>query len=395
MKRARLQREAIKMGLREAGRRGGVVVYFPAPESGPVRYAPAALPPKPPPLQIEPPPTKPAGPMVSEFFESRYLADSQLKPSTASDYRRSLRLFCDCLGGDRPIDQVTKRGAADYRAWLAAQVAAGKTSAATAQKHLREVKAVLTAAWAEDLCPMQLGTRPIKGAKKKVWAWCADEVVALQRRAVVLEGTIPKQSGTRSADRTPLFDGPPVRANVFWPALLSALPLTGGRITATMLTERRDFDRHGPKHLTLRAENQKDDEELAFWLPDQAVAAIERLLDSHGASRIFPWPFDPPDKVGHYQWKVLGQRFDELIARPAGVRTQPGKRFHIFRRFAATAIRQEGGVEGREASRQQLGHSSATTTDQHYFDPDQAPPLRGAKLVAEAIARAGSNGSHS
>ncbi len=245
-----------------------------------------------------------------------------------------------------------------FRQWLAGEAQGGRIRPATANKHLRHLRAVVNFAAKKRLAKRLPAIEFLEENLSEVTAWTPEEVRRLKEQARQLSGTVAG-----------------VPAAIWWSAWLEVLSSIGSRITATMLARRADYSKGT---LLLRRENQKQKKDQRLALPPRAAVAVERLLASHQDDRIFPWPHDPGWPGRPRKWKCLMAHFQRLLVAPAGLALPKGVKSRQFRRTVATL------VDERQGDAQKLlGHSSPRITER-YKDRRRMPVCREALRLAES-----------
>lgn len=142
----------------------------------------------------------------------------------------------------------------------------------------------------------------------------------------------------------------PVRAGVWFQALLGVLFYSGERITAVLRVEKAGWSR---PWLSVPAEARKGSRKPATYaLPDHVADLVDQV-SRHDEPGLFLWPAS--DTALRERWKV--------ITRRAGLGDGPEVQFHALRRSFASHLSAAGG-DAREA----LGHSSEKVT-RRYLDP--------------------------
>jgi integrase len=142
----------------------------------------------------------------------------------------------------------------------------------------------------------------------------------------------------------------PVRAGVWFQALLGVLFYSGERITAVMRVQKTGWSR---PWLAVPAEARKGSRKPATYAMPDHVANLVDQVSQHDAQSLFYWPAS--DTALRERWKV--------ITRRAGLGDGPEVQFHALRRSFASHLSAAGG-DAREA----LGHSSEKVT-RRYLDP--------------------------
>ena len=309
---------------------------------------------------------------VRDFCKKHYLPERNhdAKGPTAELATSLVDRLEESAGRDLLVKELAILELRRFRAWLAKRVAAGTLRPATANRHLRQLRAIWNHAarwqWAESGRKWRAIKRPppmefFPEQEPDVDAWTPEEEASIERQARLQKG---------------LVGGVP--ADVFWTAWALVMGKIGCRITAMMSAKRSDYD---PLHkaLLLRRENQKQKKDQRIALPPRAAAAVERLLAAHEHERIFGcWPFDPPVKAtGRPKWKVLAKHFEQRLVIPAGLSLAKGVKTRQFRRSAATICEENGGN-----AQELLGHSSRATTER-YKDRKRRPICRQSLCIPD------------
>jgi len=307
---------------------------------------------------------------LEQFTEEQYLPGKNHSPTgaTAELARGALRKVRLCFGRSIAVREVTGGLVDRLRIWLIFQVQAKKLAAPTANKHLRQLRAIYSYAARKRLIRLPPPIDFLEEVETDATAWTPDELARIEARARALPGTLPlcklKAMGPMGAigPISPITPIPvtPIPAAVFWTAWALVAQRLGCRITAMMLCRRDDYDGEA-RTLLLRRENQKQRKAQRIALPPRAAEAVERLLAAHHGPLIFGcWPFDPPLPGGRRKWKVLAQHFEKLLVIPAGLTLAKGVKTRQFRRSAATIVEENGGN-----AQELLGHSSRKTTERY------------------------------
>lgn len=142
----------------------------------------------------------------------------------------------------------------------------------------------------------------------------------------------------------------PVKAGVWFQALLGVLFYSGERITAVLRVQKTGWSR---PWLAVPAEARKGSRKPATYaLPDHVADLVDQV-SRHDEPVLFFWPAS--DTALRERWKV--------ITRRAGLGDGPEVQFHALRRSFASWLAAAGG-DARAA----LGHSSEKVT-RRYLDP--------------------------
>lgn len=151
-----------------------------------------------------------------------------------------------------------------------------------------------------------------------------------------------------------------IPARIFWPALICMDVNTGVRVNALMSIRRQDLDMEHHRVL-VRGEKQKHRADQWFDLLPRTVEFLQPMA-AWRSDLLFPWPYD--NKPG--QWQTLRRHFRRIL-KANGLPDNSERMFHCFRRYCATRITREVGIE---AASQYLGHSCLSVT-RGYVDPLQ------------------------
>ena len=249
---------------------------------------------------------------------------------------------------------------ADYFVRLAAD---GDAGPATANKHLRMLRAVCRHAAKRGFLPRSIEwddffQEPEPDPRPFTEEEC-EKIYAAARAVTGLVGVVP--------------------AAIFWSAYARVAIELGPRISATLLASRGDYC-HGV--LTLRAENQKQRKTQRLGLTPEGRAAIEDLLAAHDQERLFPWPFDQQRPGKKTNWKTFYKHYDRKLLAPCGIVLPKGVKTRACRQTAATTIHDGGG-----SAQRQCGHSTPRIAEKHYIPKDHVPVIREAVIVARRKAR--------
>ncbi len=277
--------------------------------------------------------------------------------ATAALMRDCLTRFEASLGRPATLCDCRVTAVDRFRQWLAGEVQDGRIRPATANKHLRHLRALVNYAARKRLARRLPAMEFLEEDPPEVNAWTPQEILRLKEVARQLTGTVAS-----------------VPAAIWWTAWIEVLSSVGSRITATMLAKRTDF---AGDALLLRRENQKQKKDQRLALPPRAAAAVERLLASHDGPLIFPWPHDPGRPGRPRKWKCLMGHFQRRIVRPAGLTLEKGVKSRQFRRTVATLIDERGGD-----AQKLLGHGSPKTTER-YKDRRRMPVCREALRLSD------------
>jgi integrase len=142
----------------------------------------------------------------------------------------------------------------------------------------------------------------------------------------------------------------PVRAGIWFEALLGVLFYSGERITAVLRVQKANWTR---PWLAVPAEARKGSRKPATYQLPEHVADLVDQVSAHDQPVLFFWPAS--DTALRERWRV--------ITRRAGLGDGPEVQFHALRRSFASHLSAAGG-DAREA----LQHSSEKVT-KRYLDP--------------------------
>lgn len=250
----------------------------------------------------------------------------------------------------------------DFRDYFVTLLADGDIEPATANKHLRQLRAVIGHAAGDRLVKRVTFKKLFNVAKPSPTIWTQDQFRAIEEQCQKLSGWVCG-----------------IPARLWWFAWWRAISRAGCRLSAMMLAKRGDFQ-NGV--LWLRSENQKQGEDQRIALPRRSVVAIEDLLSAHNDPRLFPWDHDPgnyePDRKYKTNWKTLFAHFRRLLLEPCGIKLPKGVKTRMCRRTAATLANEAGG-----SGQRLCGHKSETTTKTHYIPRNRVPVIRDALLIPE------------
>ncbi|MFA7254111.1 MAG: phage integrase SAM-like domain-containing protein [Patescibacteria group bacterium] len=290
---------------------------------------------------------------LADYCTSKYLPGRGHSPTseTADLALRAIAVlseYCAPLSASPPTLADVRPSLLDgFREWLVEQVAAGRWRAQTANKFLRHLRSVYNYAARKRLIRPMPPLELLPEEDPIVEAWSPEDLAKQEDQARRLDGCV------RCGEWT-------IPRSTWWTAWTLVFSRTGGRKNVVMLSERSDYDRND-KAILLRKENQKQKKDQRIALPPRAAAAVEKLLDSHGDVKIFPWPFDPPSrKNGKRKWKVLDSHFERLLLTPCGLKLPKNVKTRQYRRTAATLVDDAGGNP-----QELLGHRHASTTERY------------------------------
>ena len=329
----------------------------------PLPLPPLRCPLRPPPREPakEPAPSAPSRRWtVREFFERHYLFEAEKckKPGIHKNHRQALdklRTFC---GEDPELSWITRRRLRSFRRWLRKNCRA----ASTANRHLRNILAVLREAVDENVCrPFGRKIRLLTETRKPARSWRMDELEKMLATVQNLAGHVGD-----------------VPASRWWRALVLVLYDTGLRISATMALRWTDHKENADGvFFAVRGETQKGGKSRCPGISQQTAEALAAIAGER--ELVFFWPWDPPDENGQRNWVTLRAHLRRDILGPAGVDAAGRQLLHAFRKTSATQVKKAGG----NAS-EQLGHSSPAVTER-YIDPEEL----GASRECDRLPRPG------
>jgi integrase len=250
----------------------------------------------------------------------------------------------------------------EFRDYWLEMVGSGDSAAATANKHIRQLRAVCNHAAEARLVKRIRFNRFLPEKEPQPFPLDDRQRAAIERRCRELDGDVCG-----------------VSAAVWWFAWWRTIGYAGCRVSAMMLARRGDVQ-NGV--LWLRKENQKQGKHQKIALPRLSTAAVQLLLESHDRPMLFPWPFDQAsytaaERGEKTNWNVLYKHFRKKLLTPCGIVLPKGILTRIGRRTAATLANDNGG-----SGQHLCGHSSPKTT-RHYVPDDHVPITRDALCIPE------------
>lgn len=306
------------------------------------------------------------GTTLASYARDHFFPERNHNPTGATALLtcNALARLAECYGREITLRESTAGMMNDFRNWMARQISAGTTyGPVTANKHLRHLRSLLNHAARNRLIRRVPPINFIAEPDHDVEAWNPHELELIEEQArqqVGMVGDVP--------------------AALFWTAWALVAEKIGCRITAQMLTRRRDYDPVG-RILLLRRSTQKQKKDQRVALTPRAAEAVEKLLAAHAHEEIFgSWPYDPPLKSGTHKWKVLAKHFEDQLVTPAGLKLNKGVKTRQFRRSAATIVHEAGGN-----AQELLGHASPKTTELYLSkDPKRRKVCRQSLLIPDA-----------
>ncbi|GAA4455375.1 hypothetical protein GCM10023156_29270 [Novipirellula rosea] len=241
----------------------------------------------------------------------------------------------------------------DWLQWLLDNT---ELAAATVEKDRTHICALWTFAAKKGWLAEFPDIRPIPCPERVPDAWTDDELLRLFRACQSARGRIGK-----------------VKANQYWPALLSVIYDTGERIGAVLEIRRDDIDAQG--WLTVRGEHRKGKtRDKRFKLRPETIERVEAIR-VFAQERVFEWPYSDG-----YLWTKFGK-----ILEAAGLPNNRRSKLHKIRRTTASNFEAAGGN-----ATALLDHQHRRTT-KRYLDPrvvketQPADILPGIGELAKAI----------
>lgn len=303
------------------------------------------------------------GLLLREFARNHYLTPRNLSGAVVKITNTLLGHLARCRG-ETHVRDVRDELLWEMKDYFSGLIADGELGANQANKNLRTLKAIGNCAATMRLIRGRLTFNDFLATKNpEPKALALDDLWKINRAAQAVRGFVgdARQHGYE------------VPARLWWPAWYLTMSRVGNRLTAMMLSERRDYQ-HGVLHL--RAENQKQDEDQRMALPDYVQPAVEDLLAAHDQARIFPWPFDQPKTGQPCNWKTLSKHFRQKLLQPAGITLPKGVLTRVFRRTAGSMVESLGGSGSKL-----LGHSNPSVFKKFYQDKSMGPITKDACLI--------------
>jgi integrase len=297
--------------------------------------------------------------LVTEFARDHYVTEKALADSTRG-------LVDDCLGhvsrfeGGVQVKRLTSELLFDMRDYFLGLIADGELTPPTANKHLRQLRAIANHAAADRLVQPVVFRKFFAEKDPDPSIWTPDQYQKIGEAARAVTGFVGK-----------------VPAGIWWYAWWRTISRTGCRLSAMMLASRGHYQN---KVLWLCRDNQKQRRDQKFQLPDPSCAAIEDLLAAHNEERLFPWPYDHVNSGQKTNWKTLFHHFQRLLLDPCGITLPAGVKTRMCRRTAATVVNESGG-----SGQRLCGHKSGSTTDKHYIPHDRVPVITDPLLIPEDV----------
>jgi integrase len=306
---------------------------------------------------------------VRDVYHTGMKPERQLgkSPQTYRSYEDTLNLLRDCFGQDPSIDMLDDQRVAHFLSWL---VQIKKRSPATANKHLRQVRAIVNYAVKKGLLQESLDLRKLDEDDEDPLCWSIEEVSSILSNAVRIAGDIEN-----------------VPAALFWECLILLLLDCGPRINAFMALRLTDVDLER-RLIFIRPRSQRGTVEVrqkqrkGQTLPfHQQTADRLRVLIDFDPSRqmLFPWPFD----LNIRQLSTLRKHYRKIL-KAAGLSSDRKSMFHRLRRTTGTYIALGS---SDDAAAQHLGHSHKRVLIKSYKDPSKEHPDRARPRACDAIPR--------
>lgn len=322
---------------------------------------------------------------LGEYFERvhRPLFLAGASPRTLAEYRATLRHW-ERSAEDAPIAEITSLGLAAFRAALLnpesrrAAIASGGQmlfgweavasararlsrkprrrigSAATANKHLTHIQAILDKAG-----PPSPGRRDALGVIAAV-PWLQRLRVPRRLPRDVEDRHLAAIYGACAAALHPALPG--IDPEHWWQAMIVAALLTGFRREALLALRWSDIDL-GRRLVRVEAESDKCDVARVKPLAGLVVQHLVRIRTAD--PRVFPWRASA--KTWDRQWQRLN--------RAAGLVGRVRLRFHDLKRACGTRIAAAG--YGAHAVKHMLDHASLSTSEWYVNATSAAMDLRG------------------
>jgi integrase len=306
---------------------------------------------------------------VRDVYHTGMKPERQLgkSPQTYRSYEDTLNLLKECFTQDPSIDTLDDQRVSQFLGWL---INVKKRSPATANKHLRQLRAIVNYAVKKGLLQESLDLRRLDEDDEDPLCWDIEQVSAILSNAIRIAGEI---------------NGVP--ASLFWECLILLLLDCGPRINAFMALRLTDvnLDRRliiiRPRSFRGTVEvrqKQRKGQTLPFH---QQTADRLRLLIELDPTRemLFPWPFD----LNVRQLSTLRSHYRKIV-KAAGLSVDRKSMFHRLRRTTGTYVAL--GASDDEAA-QHLGHSHKRILIKSYKDPSKEHPDRARPRACDAIPR--------
>lgn len=298
---------------------------------------------------------------VRDVYAQGYRPQRQLgaSPQTHRSYEDTLNLLRRCFGRDLPIDLLDDERVAEFLRWYLEDQ---QRSPATANKHLRQLRALASFAVKKGYLDTPLDLPRIDEDEDDPVAWSIDQVSLILAAAVRVEGHIGS-----------------VPAALFWECLVLLLLDCGPRINSFMALRLADVDvERRQLHIRSRSsrgsvevrQKQRKGQTLAFH--EQTARRLAAFVAADPAREyLFPWPCD----LNQRQLGTLRRHYRKILAA-AGVATDRKSMFHRLRKTTGTYVAL--GSSDEVASRL-LGHSHKRVLIKSYKDPSKHHPEAEAK----------------
>ncbi len=267
-----------------------------------------------------------------DLLDQEYAPLRLLKPKAHVQFRLSLARWAEVLGRD-PV--LTDLQPLPVQQFVAARRA--KVSTATALKDRVHVVALWNHAARRRLVDQFPTLPPLRAPKRIPRAYRLEEVSALVRTALALDGTVA---------------GLP--RGLWWATLIRSCWETGERCGSHWQLRWDDVELDRGT-VTFRAETRKGgSRDIQRAISAEQAGWLRELRAAGRAGLVWPW------ELSHcLLWRHL-----KLLALAAGV---PHRGFHGLRRASASYLAAAGGN-----ATEHLSHSSPTLARDHYLDPSIA-----------------------
>lgn len=264
---------------------------------------------------------------LREFLRDYYAPLKGISDRTLVIYEQTIRPYCEFLGKDATLADLTEINVARF---LTDRLK--KRAAATVAKDRAQLRAMWELAARRGLVNTWPTIKRVVIPDRVPEAWFTADMVEIFKAAANEPGTV---SG--------------VPASRFWRALILLGYETGERVGGLLSLKWQDVSERG---VIFRAEGRKGHRRDLYSeiSPEcyKALCDIRTLGDL-----VFPW-----DKAYTYIWRRLGE-----ILKRAGLPSDRRSKFHRIRRTTASYFEAAGG-----SAQQLLDHSSPRTT-KAYIDP--------------------------
>jgi integrase len=244
-------------------------------------------------------------------------------------YRHTIRSFGKFLRREPTIEDLDSDLIEDHM-W---RVVKSGRSIATANKDRSQLICLWNYAARKRIVETHPDVPQIQEPERVPMAWMPDEVDRIL-----------------SAARVDTREIGGVKGSTWWTAMLLIILDTGERIGAVRALPRNCI--HGDHLLVPAAIRKGKTRDRLYRLSPNCIAAIEKLVQSHSESDLFPFP---------YSHTYLYRRYRQLLEH-AGLPIARGNNFHRLRKTVASAVARAGG-DATAA----LDHASPKTT-KSYLD---------------------------